>query len=299
MVQVEKEPAEYLKGLEEEAKKLEAKMDEQREQRGHKKSGRERQQQQDESKIVKRSCTDSDAGFMNRPGKPAGFHYLAHTSIDPKHGIITDIFATAGNLKDDAPFVSRIARQKRELNLPIEKVGADKGYDYTHVHYGLHHLNVEGYIAPTVSRSSSEHGLPFEYDKNSDSYTCPQGHTLSFTHLTWETKKKTYYKSYTAKTKHCNECPLRATCFSDKTRRRKINKPIAHEFGIENEERSKTNEYKMIQRQRKIWCEGTFGWLKEKHNLSKTYKRGIVRIQEQCLFSALAINLKRMVKALN
>lgn len=42
MVQVEKEPAEYLKGLEEEAKKLEMKLNEQREKRGHKKSGKER-----------------------------------------------------------------------------------------------------------------------------------------------------------------------------------------------------------------------------------------------------------------
>ncbi|MDQ0888882.1 transposase [Paenibacillus sp. V4I9] len=299
MAQVEKEPAEYLKGLEEEAKKLEMKMSEQREQRGHKKPGKERQQQQKESKEVKRSCSDPDAGFMNRPGKPTGFHYLAHTSVDPTHGIITDIFATAGNLKDDAPFVSRLARQKTDLKLPLEKVGADKGYDYTHVHYGLHQLDIKGYIATSASRSSSEHGLTFQYDKNLDSYTCPKDHTLPFTHLTWDTNKKTYYKSYTAKAKHCNECSLRSTCFSSKTNRRKINKPIAHELGIENEERSRTKEYKKIQKQRKVWCEGTFGWLKEKHNLRKTYKRGIVKIQEQCLFSALAINLKRMVKALN
>ncbi|PEJ57650.1 hypothetical protein CN692_12235 [Bacillus sp. AFS002410] len=39
--------------------------------------------------------------------------------------------------------------------------------------------------------------------------------------------------------------------------------------------------------------------MKTKHNLYKTYKRGIQKILEQCLFSAMGINLKRMVKAIN
>ncbi|WP_373458904.1 hypothetical protein [Peribacillus sp. V2I11] len=39
--------------------------------------------------------------------------------------------------------------------------------------------------------------------------------------------------------------------------------------------------------------------MKIKHNLYKTYKRGIQKIHEQCLFSALALNLKRMVKVMN
>lgn len=65
-----------------------------------------------------------------------------------------------------------------------------------------------------------------------------------------------------------------------------------------NHQRTQTAEYKEIQRLRRIWCEGTFGTLKQQHNLQKTYKRGIEAVQEQCLLSALAINLKRMAKAI-
>ncbi|USK54545.1 transposase [Cytobacillus solani] len=64
-------------------------------------------------------------------------------------------------------------------------------------------------------------------------------------------------------------------------------------------ERAKTSEYKAFQKLRRVWCEGSFGTLKFKHNLYKTYKRGIEKISEQCLFSALALNLKRIIKVMN
>jgi len=51
-------------------------------------------------------------------------------------------------------------------------------------------------------------------------------------------------------------------------------------------------------RLRKIWCEGNFSHQKERHNLRRTRKRGIEKVTEQCLLSACALNLKRMVKAL-
>ena len=59
----------------------------------------------------------------------------------------------------------------------------------------------------------------------------------------------------------------------------------------------KTPEYYEALRLRKIWCEGNFAQQKTWHNLRRTYKRGIERVTEQCLLSACALNLKRLVKA--
>ncbi|SDB58841.1 Transposase DDE domain-containing protein, partial [Ruminococcaceae bacterium FB2012] len=59
-----------------------------------------------------------------------------------------------------------------------------------------------------------------------------------------------------------------------------------------------TEEYKKAIQLRKIWCEGNFSHQKENHNLRRTRKRGIERVTEQCLLSACALNLKRMVKLL-
>ena len=51
-------------------------------------------------------------------------------------------------------------------------------------------------------------------------------------------------------------------------------------------------------RKRKIWAEGSFAAMKREHNLSTIHKRGILAATEECLLSAMALNLKRMVKAI-
>ena len=53
-----------------------------------------------------------------------------------------------------------------------------------------------------------------------------------------------------------------------------------------------------MMRLRKIWAEGSFSAMKREHCLSKIRKRGISAAVEECLLSAMALNLKRMVKAI-
>lgn len=65
-----------------------------------------------------------------------------------------------------------------------------------------------------------------------------------------------------------------------------------------NVARSKTSAYSSIQKARRVWCEGSFGTMKRCHNLANTYKKGIRNATEHCLLSALALNIKRMVKAI-
>jgi hypothetical protein len=244
------------------------------------------------------SKTDPDAGYMNRPGKPVGFHYLSHTSLDAKRGIITDVHVTAGNVNDHIPFVDRVKVIKSKLGLPIQAIGADKGYDFSEVHHGLEQEEVKGYIAPTeLSETEAIIETDFIYDKETDTFTCPIGKLLHWTHV--ERLNEAYIaKVYAAKTKDCKFCPLRASCFSLKKPYRKLKVGLFHEANKRNRDRATTPEYCRIQRLRRIWCEGTFGVLKTQHNMATTYKRGIVNVREQCLLSASALNIKRMLKAL-
>ena len=53
-----------------------------------------------------------------------------------------------------------------------------------------------------------------------------------------------------------------------------------------------------MMRKRKIWAEGSFAVMKREHNLLKIRKRGILAATEECLMSAMALNLKRMAKAI-
>lgn len=295
---VEKTPSAYLLELEKEAERLERVLEASKEQSGKKsiKKKNKLSERPVSQELVSRSITDPDAGLMKRPGKPIGFHYLGHTSIDPKKGIITDIYVTAGNVNDHQTYVERLKVQEEKFLFKIRSVGADKGYDYAEVHHGLEKLNIEGYIAP-FERVSKQDFKDFPYDSKTDTYICPEGKILKFTRISWD-KRNRVNKMYYASQKTCKICSRRNNCFGEKARSRIIARPLFQNTFESNKDRAKTIEYKRIQRLRSIWCEGTFGTLKERHNLQKTYKRGIENVQEHCLLSALAINIKRMVKAL-
>ena len=63
-------------------------------------------------------------------------------------------------------------------------------------------------------------------------------------------------------------------------------------------ERIGSDTYWHMMHLRKIWAEGSFSALKREHCLSKIRKRGIPAVTEECLLSAMALNLKRMVRAI-
>ncbi|WP_226395355.1 transposase [Claveliimonas monacensis] len=58
-----------------------------------------------------------------------------------------------------------------------------------------------------------------------------------------------------------------------------------------------TSDYMKVMRLRKIWAEGTFAVLKREHKLNKIQNRDLQKATEECLLSAKALNLKRLVKA--
>lgn len=300
LVTVHKKTTEYLNTLEEEALKLEKELNEKRDSLNKKKAGR-KPKERDETESLWQIKNDPDSGLLGRPGKPKGPHYLAHTSVDTKHGIIVDIHPSAGNVNDCEPYIDRLKTIQEKFNLDIKYAGADRGYDTTPIHHGLKTLKITGYITPVQKGTAfnSTTYREFTYDPENDQYICQTNKILAFTHLNFMQKGNQYYKTYSARTKDCKVCSLRNQCFGKTASRRTIARPVAHELLEENLQRSKTITYKEVQKLRRVWSEGTFGTLKAKHNLIKTFKRGIEKVKEQCLFSALALNLKRMIKATN
>ena len=77
-----------------------------------------------------------------------------------------------------------------------------------------------------------------------------------------------------------------------------VERHMHHEAREKQTKNIDTPEYRQAMRARQIWCEGNFSHQKERHNLRRTRKRGIEKVTEQCLLSACALNLKRLVAAL-
>lgn len=97
-----------------------------------------------ETREIKQSTTDPDSGFMMRDGKPRGFYYLDHRTVDGKLALITDTFVTPGNVHDSIPYFSRLDRQIERFGFEVEAVGLDAGYNTSAICKGLADRNIFG-----------------------------------------------------------------------------------------------------------------------------------------------------------
>lgn len=254
----------------------------------------------DKTKKVTKSITDPDSGLLNRPGKPNAFCYLNHQTCDSENGIITDVFVTPANVNDCSPHTERLEHQIDKFGFDTEAVCADAGYDNAEVYDAMLKRNIKTYIPrrtkPIVNCNYEEEfsSDKFQYDSNKNVYICPAGKELHYSSYL----KQKGYKRYAAKKKDCMNCPYKEKCIGKSNNPRKI-ECIMHEEARELQTKNtSTFQYRVAMRLRQIWCEGNFAHQKEQHNLRRTFKRGIEKITEQCLLSACALNLKRLVKAM-
>jgi len=297
VVTVAVEPSEYVKKLDKLCEEEDLKIRAEAIAAGRQKRGYESDTTPKTKTIVK-STTDPDSGILNRRDKPSGFHYLNHQSVDGKSGIITDVFVTPANVDDCVPYVARIKYQKEKLDLPITEVGIDKGYDYIEIHKEMYDMGIATYT-PLVKNDNKSNvnvfpASVFQYDYLDDTYICPNGHKLNYVSINKFKHKKIYSISQTI----CMNCPLRNQCMSPKMKHRTLSMSLhQHEANIQRANYG-TKRYYEVQRLRRIYCEGNFALQKDNHSLRKIRRRGSKSASEHCLMSAMALNLKRLVRYL-
>ena len=255
-----------------------------------------KEKQNSKTKEIKQSTTDPESGYMHRPGKPNGFHYLSHQTCDSEHGLITDVFVTPGNTNDRSVHSERIKTQIDKYGFETEAVCADKGYDSSEIHADMYERGIQTYI-PRQSVSAEESRFQvsdYEYDETSDSYHCPAGKTLPYKYFDHRNGGKVYY----SRDIECRDCPHRDKCFSSKSKRKLILRKQTQTAYETQCSKNDTPEYFAAMRLRQIWCEGNFSHQKANHNLKRVRTRGLGKATMHCLLSATALNLKRMVKLL-
>lgn len=248
-----------------------------------------------------KSLTDPDCGWMSRPGKPRGFYYLCHEVSDDECGIITDVYVTPGSVNDSTCAAERIIYQKERFRLPVGKAGMDGAYDMASVHDKLWRKGITAYVpimernkrAKDEGRFSTE---DYILDELHDRLICPSGKYLRFDKYRRSTTDQSIQKIYSASPNDCKRCPRRSECLPSNNNFRQIGRPVQ---GLAMQRDHKLVGgilYREIMYRREVICEGNFSAQKRNHNLSHTYKRGRANVTEHCLFSAMALNLKRLVK---
>jgi len=296
-VVVEKETSSYMKRLDDyeaaERKKLE--------EEGKIKPKKVTKEQDAQPSFVERtiSTTDPDAGFLQRPGKPQGMHYLDHQSVDAKNGIIVDVAVTPGNVNDHIPYLDRIEYMREDIGLPIEAVGVDSAYDVGIIHQVLTDTGIDVYTPkndekPRYKSEFTKHD--FKYTEENDEFVCPAGKILKISHI--QRVEGSISRAYSTRIRDCKQCLFREKCLAPSQTRRRVYVNIFDYVFQRSHEKDESHEHKRVLTLRQIWSEGTFAAQKARHNLSRLYRCGLEAAEEHCLMAAIAINLKRMVKCM-
>jgi transposase len=248
-----------------------------------------REAQIKESKI---SSTDPDSGYMVRDGKPKGFFYLDHRTVDGRCNIITDTYATPANVHDSIPYLGRLDRQRERFGFETQFVGLDAGYATAGIAKGLEDRDitgVTGYRRPTPPREGMMGPKSFTFDPKADGYRCPQGQLLPYA-----TTDRTGYRQYKSDPNICKTCPLLATCTSNPKAQRTVTRHVWQEARDRNDAQRLTPQGKAIYKRRKETVERSFADAKQLHGHRYARFRSLIRVKCQCLFAATAQNIKKI-----
>jgi hypothetical protein len=244
-----------------------------------------------ETKEVKVSTTDPDSGYMVREGKPEGFFYLDHRTVDFKYNIITDVHVTPGNVHDSVPYIERLERQIERFGFNVEAVALDSGYLSSPICKKLQDKKIFAVIGHRRYKSTKDlfPKSKFTYQPETDSYLCPGKQTLSY-----RTTTREGYKEYVSDPEICKGCPFLSQC----TRSQNHRKVVTRHVWEESKEWVRLNRLsksgKMLYKKRSQTIERSFADAKELHGFRYCRLRGKSKVLEQALMTAACQNMKKI-----
>lgn len=252
---------------------------------------REQLQQSGEPQI---STSDPDSRQLMIRNRVTEVAYSVQTTVDEKYKITLDYKVT--NHNDSKAMGGMLRRTKVILGHTDFTALYDKGYHTgSELKKGVE-MGVELMVAiPGVAsfapdeRYNVEH---FSYDKQADTYTCPEGNVLH-TNGNWYVKSDHGYVVKHYKTAACPTCPAFALCTKNKKGRlieRSEHQPFV-EQNKRNIERSPATYKK-----RQAIIEHTYGTIKRQWGFSYICtKKGIKRASADVGLMFTALNLRRLM----
>lgn len=241
------------------------------------------------------STTDKDARIAVKPGKPRQFNYLAQTSVDTEHHVITHIEAYHADKKDSQCLPQIIDGLKENLKsegLIVEQILADTGYSSGQALKTLEENNITGYIPNFGQYKHEREG--FTYHKEGDYYSCPENKKLEFKKI----KDNNGYamKEYRSSRKDCGPCALRQTCIGKAAFEKRIRETLDKPYYDKMHERLQTPYARKMKKLRQSTVEPVLGTLINFLAMKRVNTRGIKLANKCMMMAAIAYNLKKMMK---
>ena len=241
------------------------------------------------------STTDPDARVSVKPGKPRQLNYTAQVSVDTAHHVITQIQTDHADKRDSQclpSLVNNTINNLKQEGLQIEEVFADAGYSSGEALKALEENDITGYIPNFGQYKPTREG--FRYDKENDRYICSEGKYLPFKKLI-TTSLGYKMKVYRSSSRDCGKCQLRSVCIG-KTDFKKIDDSIDKPYYDRMHARWQTVNREKIRQLRSSTVEPVLGTLVNFLAMRRVNTRGIKQAAKCILMSAIAYNLKKLLK---
>jgi len=248
------------------------------------------------------STTDPDSRALLVQGQVVEVCYNTQTAVDAKHKLIV---ATHTINRNDRNAMSAIALEAKS-NLTSKGFTAilDKGYHNGREIQACSDASIQTICAHAEVVNSNEKGTTpeyvvthFTYNKKSDTYTCPQGHTLRTTG-SWHIKsrQRDSHRFRKFRTPMCTSCPVKHLCTGRADGRREIQRSEYADAIEENNQRYHQNQE--LYRKRQEINEHIFGTIKRKWGYNHTNLTGLEKVNGEMALIMTVYNFKRVLSIL-
>ena len=234
------------------------------------------------------SMVDMDARWGAKSDEKVFAGYKAHSTMTDK-GFVTNIEVTPGNVSDESMAERMATHQKERHGLKPKKMRGDGIYGTIDNRKAFNGMGTQLVAPENTSHNKGQFPRSkFKLDTENNSLTCPAGNVTTKHYIKENTKNISYYFSVL----QCRPCHLRKQCTKSLFR-----SVFFHEDGAIQEEAIKynsTEDYKEDMKMR-AHIEPKQAEMKRFHGLSRAIYRGLKRVNIQAIYTAIVVNLKRMI----
>jgi len=243
------------------------------------------------------STSDPESRHIMVRGSVSEVCYNVQSTVDSKNNLPVDYQVT--NQNDSRAMAGMVKRAKSMLKHNRFTVLFDKGYHKGKELDAAHRLGIKTLVAIPNTPKSAQAPNPdynaanFNFDPDSDTYTCPQGNIMTPSKRWYNTNN---YRFRQYKTTACGTCPVKNQCSKS------INGKIIHrsEFQPAIElNKYYIDKYPELYKQRQAIVEHPFGTLKRQWGFDYVItKKTMEKASADVGFMFIAYNLRRLFNIL-
>ena len=241
------------------------------------------------------NTVDPDARAMRSvQGKHAA--YNVQSTVDQQNGLIVNTDVVNEN-NDVHQFAEQIDQANEVLGEKCETACADAGYSCVDELEKIDDQDIKVVVPSQKQALKDKTEKPFDkskfkYDSENDSYVCPQGKVLKFSHVSNEKQSKVYRGGSV-----CKGCPDFNQC-TKSDRGRGISRLLKADLQEKFEAQYAQSESQKIYALRKQKVELPFGHIKRNLKVDGFLLRGLDGVKAETSIMASCFNIARMISIL-